>query len=117
MKDYQKRVVDEQVELDDKIGRLVGFIGTSAYIALDAGERARLESQLESMRDYSLVLGERIENFKKDGADFVCDSDGCDSPCYLHYTAADSFIPENMKCIFGYGGCDWKRVEVDDERE
>ena len=116
MKDYQKRVVEECDELNDKIGRLVGFIGTGAYNALGAAERERMKSQLSLMRCYSMVLNERIDCFKKDGTDFVCDSKGCTAPCYFQCDSTDSFTVEYMKCIFGNRKCNWKRVEGSDER-
>jgi hypothetical protein len=62
MKEYQERVVNEQNALDEKIGKLTEFLAhpqTKCLIELE-----RLERQLRIMKEYSAVLGERIQNFK-----------------------------------------------------
>lgn len=65
MEAHQQRVVDEQTELDDKIGKLQNFISDSPiFIKLDKDDRVLLDHQLSTMRNYSKILGERIKRFK-----------------------------------------------------
>lgn len=69
MKKWQKRVVEEKLELDKRISKLNNFIcgeSNSNFVRLSAKERARLWRQLDAMKLYSEVLGERIEAFKGD---------------------------------------------------
>ena len=63
MLDYQKRVVDEKRELDDKIKKLRDFHTTDHYHALVEAEQQRLWAQLNVMQTYSSILGERIGAF------------------------------------------------------
>ena len=61
---HQQRVVDEKTELDDKLGKLNAFILTSPVFAqLQNEEKERLQRQFSIMRDYTSVLGERIDAF------------------------------------------------------
>ena len=61
---HQQRVVDEKQDLDLRIARLDEFMRRNpTFTTLDAPERDRLEIQLDLMRDYSGILGERIANF------------------------------------------------------
>ena len=61
---HQQRVLDEKQDLDLRIARLDEFMRRNpAFTTLDAPERDRLEIQLDLMRDYSGILGERIANF------------------------------------------------------
>lgn len=67
MKPHQQRVIDEKTELDAKRIKLEGFIneGVGAiFVTLPVEEQDRLNRQLTSMNDYSLILGERIAAFK-----------------------------------------------------
>jgi len=64
MDQYKQRVLDEKAHLDEKIGKLTEFIGTSVVFAgLDSGEQKRLERQREVMQEYSNILEERISAF------------------------------------------------------
>lgn len=63
MKPYQQRVVDEKSELDGKREKLLTFFLSDVFSTLDDAEKHRLERQGLAMRDYSLVLGERIQAF------------------------------------------------------
>lgn len=61
---HQQRVLDEKQDLDLRIARLDEFMRRNpTFPTLDAAERDRLEIQLDLMRDYSGILGERIANF------------------------------------------------------
>ena len=63
MEAYQKRVVEEKRELDEKLAKLEAFIDTEPCVALAGDEQDRMSRQQFIMRDYSKVLGERIEAF------------------------------------------------------
>lgn len=63
MAPHQERVVTEKRELDEKLGKLGVFLGTTLYHSLPADEQDRLSRQYSLMRGYSDVLGERIDNF------------------------------------------------------
>lgn len=64
MQDFQQRVVDEKTELDEKISKLVIFMGGSIWPSLDEDERSRLIIQLDYMTGYQGILGTRIAAFK-----------------------------------------------------
>ena len=59
----QQRVVDEKIDLDAKIEKLMTFLEESVFDELDHGEQSRLRIQLEVMKAYGTVLGERIAHF------------------------------------------------------
>lgn len=61
---HQQRVVDEKAELDEKLERLIAFIGSGKYLDLSDSEMVRLLRQSNYMTDYSKVLGERIAAFE-----------------------------------------------------
>jgi hypothetical protein len=65
MLDYQQRVIDEEVELTNKIVSLTEFIGSgkSGFLTLDVEDRALLREQLEAMRAYRSILRKRIDRF------------------------------------------------------
>lgn len=63
MRDYQDRVIAEKRELDAKHAKLAVFIGEDIYPTLDETERDLLIEQLDLMKQYSAVLGERIARF------------------------------------------------------
>lgn len=57
---YQVRISAEKAALDKKRSKLITFIKSAAFEALDTQERGRLTRQLTIMDDYSAVLGERL---------------------------------------------------------
>lgn len=57
---YQVRIAAEKAELDKKRSKLITFIQSAAFEALDTQERGRLTRQLTIMDEYSAVLGERL---------------------------------------------------------
>jgi hypothetical protein len=64
MKDYQKRVIEEKRELDEKAKKLSNFIGYSPlFNDIDSDEQERLKEQCEIMWEYSEILGKRISAF------------------------------------------------------
>lgn len=60
---HQMRVIEEQIQLDDKIEKLAAFFGSDIYKGLDPAEQERLTTQLGAMREYSEILGQRITAF------------------------------------------------------
>ena len=63
MKLYQERVVKEKEELDKRLAKLVAFGTTERFAGLPVPEKLRMSRQRILMKDYSKVLGERIEAF------------------------------------------------------
>lgn len=63
MQPHQQRVVDEKTELDIKITKLSDFSNGDIFKTLPDDEQERLTRQFNIMRDYSAVLGERINAF------------------------------------------------------
>ena len=63
MEPHQERVVVEKKELDEKLEKLMAFIGGPVFLTLDRYEQDRLHRQSDLMDKYSGVLAERIEAF------------------------------------------------------
>jgi len=66
MEDYQKRVVAEKMELDERLEKLSDFIRGNIFSGLDADEKNRLRYQLLAMQLYSNILSDRIVAFADD---------------------------------------------------
>ena len=60
---FQDRVRLEKEQLDEKRMGLAAFFGMATFAGLPAAEQQRMRDQLDAMRDYSTILGERIEAF------------------------------------------------------
>jgi hypothetical protein len=62
---HQQRVLQEKVELDEKLHKLTAFISSEKFATLvqDEDERGRLVCQEKTMKDYSAILAERIAAF------------------------------------------------------
>jgi hypothetical protein len=64
MQPHEQRVVEEKRELDERLNKLLMFIGANPlFKELTERERARLEHQAGIMNEYSRVLKERIAEF------------------------------------------------------
>lgn len=63
--DWQKRVIDEKIELDKKISKLSIFVETEVFKNLEMTDKKLLEDQLFHMSEYSYCLWERIKRFEK----------------------------------------------------
>jgi len=63
MKPHEKRIIEEQNQLDKKIEELTAFIATDASSELPKSDRDKLTLQLEAMEMYSEILGQRIYAF------------------------------------------------------
>lgn len=59
MTDYQDLIAEKR-ELDDKHSKLAEFIGGAVYLTLCEDDRDLLLVQLDLMKSYSDVLGQRI---------------------------------------------------------
>ena len=63
LKPHQQRVVDEKVELDERLQKLDTFTRTTTFERLNEDERSLLLAQASAMVKYSKILGERIKTF------------------------------------------------------
>ena len=64
MQEYQKRVIAEKSELDERAQKLSDFIGLSDdFEKIDPAEQERMKVQNDLMWRLSEVLGERIKSF------------------------------------------------------
>ena len=63
MEAYQKRVVEEKKELDEKLEKLIVFLDSDKFDRLPPEEQDRMSRQQEVMEEYSDILGERIAAF------------------------------------------------------
>jgi hypothetical protein len=61
---HQQRVVTESLELGDKVTKLEAFIGGAIWDSLSSTERLLLSLQLDAMRSYHMILGQRISLWK-----------------------------------------------------
>ena len=64
MEDYQKRVVVEKEDLDQKIVKLAAFLFSEKSAAVDIEEYERMLQQFYTMMEYSRCLNKRIVCFK-----------------------------------------------------
>ena len=65
MKDFVKRILKEKEELDIKLTNLESFMETKEYLDLTLDEIVLLLKQRRAMKDYTAILGERIEYYKE----------------------------------------------------
>jgi hypothetical protein len=63
MKPHEERVLAERCELSDRLNKLIAFIESEAFNAIDRYDRGLLRLQRLRMSDYLSVLDERIERF------------------------------------------------------
>jgi len=62
MKDWQKRVIDEQRQLAEKIFNLDMFFGRK-HDDIAPNHLELLKKQLHTMKEYSVILSHRIADF------------------------------------------------------
>lgn len=60
---HQKRVIHEKLELDERLDKLMQFIGGPVFDGISATEQDKLKEQRTAMCVYSTILGERIRGF------------------------------------------------------
>ena len=63
---YQQRLMDEKLELDKKLTKLISFFDSQWFFTLPEAEKNRMEMQSYMMKEYSSILNERIKDFKKE---------------------------------------------------
>ena len=61
MEDYQKRVVAEKKELDEKRSKLNHFLGCNKSSHIEPKARHLLELQIDAMDSYSSILRQRLD--------------------------------------------------------
>jgi hypothetical protein len=61
---FQKRVIEEKADLDEKRRKLLAFSTTDAFRWLDQAEKDRLRTQHSVMGVYSEILHQRIAAFR-----------------------------------------------------
>lgn len=73
---HQQRVVTERDELNDKLTKLTAFIRRDDFdkVVPVLAERARLINQSNAMRQYLMILNERIKHFYDSDKDALIDS-------------------------------------------
>jgi len=79
MKEYQKRVVEEKTDLDNKLIKLNNFIESDKFEEQDEEEQDRLTRQGAAMQEYSVCLEERIAAFDEDDEEQEDNDDSSDS--------------------------------------
>lgn len=63
MEEFEKRVIKEKEELDEKIKKLTDFLDTKIFENLDEDNSLLLEYQFVTMKEYSKILEDRISYF------------------------------------------------------
>lgn len=63
MEAFALRVINEKVELEDKINKLTTFISSNIFDTLPKEDRILLTRQLAFMEGYYETLQQRIERF------------------------------------------------------
>ena len=61
MSDFKTRLVEEQVQLEDKLSELKSFIESDEFESIDDAQRALLKVQANAMSTYNQCLKERLE--------------------------------------------------------
>lgn len=65
MEDWQKRVINEKEELDEKLSKLSEFLYSDEFYEMEGPEVRLLWNQAEVMEKYSDILAARIYYFNK----------------------------------------------------
>lgn len=63
MEEWQRRVITEKNEMEDRIGGLKNFLNSESSVYIEEEDRIILRWQLSIMDQYLQVLIIRIENF------------------------------------------------------
>jgi len=61
MSTFKERLIDEQIQLNDKIEKLSSFILSDNFKKVDSIQQTLLNIQLSSMKTYSQCLKERLD--------------------------------------------------------
>jgi len=65
---YQERLLEEKQQLDDRLAKLVNFIGSATFQKLPSNYCDLLEDQKVAMEEYARILAARIDLFTSDYA-------------------------------------------------
>lgn len=65
---YQERLLAEKKDLDEKLDKLVNFIGSATFQQLPSNYCDLLEDQKVAMEEYARILAARIDLFTSDYA-------------------------------------------------
>lgn len=60
MSTFKERLIDEKLQLDEKINKLESFMLSENFQKIEAVQISLLNTQLFSMKTYSQVLTERL---------------------------------------------------------
>jgi len=63
MEEYQQRVIEEKIQLDEKLLRLHNFLSSDKLKDLDLDDQNLLVEQEHAMKIYSIILWNRINRF------------------------------------------------------
>ncbi|AXQ62691.1 shock protein C [Bacteroides phage PhiCrAssBcn1] len=61
MSDFKTRLVEEQVQLEEKLNKLSSFILSDNFNKIDDVQKALLQVQATAMNTYNQCLKERLE--------------------------------------------------------
>jgi hypothetical protein len=65
---YQERLLEEKAQLDERLAKLVNFIGSATFQKLPSNYCDLLQDQQIAMEEYARILAARIDLFKSDYA-------------------------------------------------
>ena len=60
MSDFKSRLIEEKVQLDERMGKLSAFQATEGFANIPTVQQTLLNVQIHAMATYSQVLLERI---------------------------------------------------------
>lgn len=64
MKPHEQRVIDEKAQLDDRMEKLVAFLGSETFTQVDTYNQLLLQMQAHAMTTLSGILNLRISQFE-----------------------------------------------------
>lgn len=69
MAPHVKRMVEEQFELEERLGKLRAFCTTSVFAALAPIDQELMQAQYDAMNEYANILARRIVRATGEGRD------------------------------------------------
>lgn len=66
MSDFLDRLKQEQTELNDKIGKLVGFVNSDNFNNITTFQQEMLKKQLSYMKGYASCVNLRLDDLNKE---------------------------------------------------
>lgn len=101
MENWQRRVVEEHIELTTKLEKLNAFIDTNEFNSLPHIDRRYMTMQSLAMAQYLLVLDSRITRF-----DIIDDESIKEPTNYCPLIGVPCDRHEEQFCDFACHGCD-----------